>query len=49
MVVVVTLAVLVKTVPDWVPGGMCPVSVKVAVVPAARLRIEQVTVLPRCK
>ena len=35
-----------KTVPDGVPGGMCPVSVKVAVAPAARLRIEQVRQVP---
>ena len=46
VVVVFTVAILVKMVPDAVPGGMCPVRVKVAVAPAARLRIEQVTVPP---
>src|SRR5258706_6498 len=45
-VVVFTWATLVKIVPDAVPGGMCPVSVKVAVAPTARLRIEQVTAGP---
>jgi hypothetical protein len=41
-----TLAVFENVVPDAVPGGMCPVSVKVAVVPEARLAIVQVTVPP---
>src|SRR5437763_605765 len=46
LVVVDTLAILVKSVPEAVPGGRCPVRVNVAVAPAARLRIEQVTVPP---
>jgi hypothetical protein len=46
VVVVETLAVFVNGVFDAVPGGMWPVSVKVALAPAARLAIVQVTVPP---
>jgi hypothetical protein len=42
-----TLAVFENVVPLAVPLGMCPVSVKVAVTPAARLAIVQVIVPPK--
>lgn len=42
----VTLAVLLNVVPDGVPGGMCPVIVKVTFDPAGSVAMVQVTVWP---
>src|SRR5258706_15537477 len=41
-----TVAVFVKVVPEAVPDGMCPVNVKVALVPLVREAIVQVIVPP---